>query len=293
MPASFQDRYILIEDCKELADYYEDLVDNISQFSFVVNRDGQFVEGSSSFKGVGFSKFVQKSSSILKTFVKTQQEKNRIDSSASVDTVIFPTVQMGLYGITEDCDVTSSILRAGEEGSSYHFATGYFNLTERFMRDIMETRSRYSLLMAHPEANGFLGARFPIGGIPHAYTDIARTFRGRLLASGMAGRARLFEYRRPGWTFHGKGLWVTEAGRSDPSLTMVGSPNFGYRSEKRDLESQLVIVTENEDLQQRLGEEQRRLYSHSEAVEDKTLETEDRRTPTWVKFVVKVAREWF
>ena len=50
------------------------------------------------------------------------------------------------------------------EGSSYHFATGYFNLTERFMRDITETRSTYSLLMAHPEANGFLGARFPIGG---------------------------------------------------------------------------------------------------------------------------------
>ena len=58
--SSFQDRYILIEDCKELADYYEDLVDNITQFSFVVNRDGNFVEGNSSFKGVGFSKFVQK-----------------------------------------------------------------------------------------------------------------------------------------------------------------------------------------------------------------------------------------
>ena len=110
----------MIEDCKELADYYEDLVDNITQFSFVVNRDGHFVEGNSSFKGVGLSKFVQKSSSILKKFIKSQQEKNRIDSSESVDTVIFPTVQMGLHGITQDCDVTSSILRAGTEGSSYH-----------------------------------------------------------------------------------------------------------------------------------------------------------------------------
>ena len=45
------------------------------------------------------------------------------------------------------------------------------------MKDIMETtKSQYRLLMAHPEANGFLGARFPAGGIPHAYTSIAKMF---------------------------------------------------------------------------------------------------------------------
>ena len=54
-----------------------------------------------------------------------------------------------------------------------------------------------------------------------------------------------------------------------------------------------MIVTEDEDLQRRLGEEQRHLYRHSEAVEDGSLEAEDRRTPAWVRAVVKVAREWF
>ena len=45
------------------------------------------------------------------------------------------------------------------------------------MKDIMETtKSQYRLLMAHPEANGFLGAKFPAGGIPHAYTSIAKMF---------------------------------------------------------------------------------------------------------------------
>ena len=53
----------------------------------------------------------------------------------------------------------------------------------------------------------------------------------------LAGRTRMFDHQRPGWTFNGKGLWVTEAGRSDPSLSMVGSPNFGFRSEKRNLEA--------------------------------------------------------
>jgi hypothetical protein len=30
--------------------------------------------------------------------------------------------------------------------------------------------------MAHPTANGFLGSRFPAGGIPAAYTLIANKF---------------------------------------------------------------------------------------------------------------------
>ena len=54
-----------------------------------------------------------------------------------------------------------------------------------------------------------------------------------------------------------------------------------------------MIVPGNEDLQRRLGEEHRHLYSHSEAVEDGSLEAEERRTPAWVRAVVRVARMWF
>ena len=145
------------------------------------------------------------------------------------------------------------------------------------------------IVMAHPEANSFHNAPFPLYGVPFVYTSLANKF----FDVSSREKVQMYEYQRPGWTFHCKGLWVYETEKDLPYATMVGSPNFGYRSEKRDLESQLVIVTENEDLQRRLGEEQRHLYSHSEAVEDNTLEAEDRRTPAWVKFVVKVAREWF
>ena len=56
---------------------------------------------------------------------------------------------------------------------------------------------------------------------------------------------------------------------------------------------QVVILTQNPDLQARLGEEQEQLYHHSEAVHRRTFETEDRAVPRWVRFVVRVAREWF
>ena len=191
----------------------------------------------------------------------------------------------------QDCQITSEILRAGVNNSSYHFATGYFNLTKTFMKNILQKRSsQFNILMAHPEANGFLGAKFPAGGIPHAYTLIAYNFWGQTQVHD-ASRVRMAEYRRRGWTFHGKGLWYSETSR--PFLSMVGSPNFGYRSEKRDLESQIVILTRSEDLQQRLGEEQERLYREAEQVDSTTWRGEDRRIPIWVRMVVAFARKWF
>lgn len=48
------------------------------------------------------------------------------------------------------------------------------------------------------------------------------------------------------------GLWLYLAGSSLPCLTLIGSPNFGYRSVHRDLEAQIAIVTENQALQQQL-----------------------------------------
>lgn len=46
------------------------------------------------------------------------------------------------------------------------------------------------------------------------------------------------------------GLWLYLAGSSLPCLTLIGSPNFGYRSVHRDLEAQIAIVTESRALQQ-------------------------------------------
>lgn len=50
------------------------------------------------------------------------------------------------------------------------------------------------------------------------------------------------------------GLWCYLQGQDRPCLTLIGSPNFGYRSVHRDLEAQIAIVTENEELQSQLQE---------------------------------------
>ena len=55
----------------------------------------------------------------------------------------------------------------------------------------------------------------------------------------------------------------------------------------------MVILTKNEDLQQRLSQEQEHLFEHSEVASKDTFNSEDRLVPLWVKFVVSVARKWF
>merc|ERR1719397_659229 len=145
------------------------------------------------------------------------------------DTLIYPTVQMGQLGIRQDSEITSKVLASGEQGGVFHFGSGYFNLTEEYCHQMMHSsKSGFQVLMAHPKANGFLGAKGPAGGIPHAYTAIARGFWNLLTDRGLQNRINI------------KGLWYSPPGEDRPVLTMVGSPNFGYRSVERDLETQMV-----------------------------------------------------
>lgn len=43
-------------------------------------------------------------------------------------------------------------------------------------------------------------------------------------------------------------MWVSLPGENHPTLTMIGSPNFGHRSSERDLEAQAVVITKNDAL---------------------------------------------
>merc|ERR1712037_601355 len=115
----------------------------------------------------------------------------------------------GQLGIRQDSEVTSKVLASGEQGGVFHFGSGYFNLTAEYCHQMMHSsKAGFRVLMAHPEANGFLGARGPAGGIPHAYTAIARGFWNLLTDRGLQTRIDMVEWKRPEWTFHAKGTLV-------------------------------------------------------------------------------------
>lgn len=126
---------------------------------------------------------------------------------------------------------------------------------------------------------------FLLGGIPHAYTYIAKAFFNLVNQHKQNNRITIQEYQRDKWTFHVKGLWYYPPKSSLPCLTLIGSPNFGHRSVFRDLEAQVAIVTEDEKLQQQFHNEQKQFYSCAKRVTDETFTNQDRRVPLWVQIV--------
>ena len=59
------------------------------------------------------------------------------------------------------------------------------------------------------------------------YIHFAKKFLEAVSSHGYEDRVQYFEYLREGWTFHGKGLWYYLPGEQLPSLSLVGSSNYG------------------------------------------------------------------
>ncbi|XP_030376035.1 CDP-diacylglycerol--glycerol-3-phosphate 3-phosphatidyltransferase, mitochondrial [Scaptodrosophila lebanonensis] len=290
-----QDRYILIED-KPLADFYAQFIERVQEFSLAVGKDA--VEGLHRnwqilpYEGTK-EQFIQKARQRIVDFVQQvyQRQAQLQEQYSKADTWVFPLLEMGQIGIHHDSVVTKRLLASCNSGSRLKLATGYFNLTQEYMDTITHNcLAQCSILMAHPNANGFQGAKGPAGGIPAAYTLIAKTFYENLVRRKQDYRVNFFEYEKPGWTYHAKGLWYYLPNACLPNLTLIGSSNFGERSVNRDLETQICLVTTNKGLSQRLQDEADRLYELSKTAERGIVQ---RPVPRWVQAVVRIFRNFF
>ena len=104
---------------------------------------------------------------------------------------------MGQFNLTEDSQVTDRILNSGKEQGTFHFSTGYFNITDDYSKSIVDNSNvNFNLLMAHPTANGFLGASGIIGAIPFAYSFIAETFWKNVVERRSEHRIKMYEYQK-------------------------------------------------------------------------------------------------
>ncbi|KAL1497729.1 hypothetical protein ABEB36_008637 [Hypothenemus hampei] len=285
-----QDRYFLIKD-KKLTDFYCGLVDKVQSFSFKIDKNNSLSFAStwkcSPYKG-SKQEFIEKAKNIIETYLNDFKEEQNKQISDNFDTFIFPTFQMSQLGIRQDSYITEKILAGAPKNSKFRIATGYFNLTNQYMNTLIhECQAKCEILMAHPKANGFLGAKGPAGGIPYAYSLIADKFRRQYEINGQQHRIKLLEFIREGWTYHGKGLWYYPPNSQYPCLTMIGSPNFGDRSVTKDLETQVVIVTENQELRKKLYTECENLYELGLPADTQ------RKVPVWVNTFVSIFRSYF
>ncbi|XP_076234399.1 phosphatidylglycerophosphate synthase 1 isoform X2 [Calliopsis andreniformis] len=296
-----QDRYFVIEDCKELCDFYNELVTRVGEFSFLLQPDGTTILNTAvnvhPWKG-STKKFIEKAACNVKTLFQRELEDysnfKKIEKSSNTDTWVFPLIQMGQLNIHHDSQITLNLLKKAPPGATLRLATGYFNLTSEYSDALLrDCQGTCHLLTAHPTANGFFSAKGIAGGIPAAYTKIEESFIKYCNKMGQQKRVTLWEFIRPGWTYHAKGLWYSLPGQEKPCLTLIGSPNFGYRSVKKDLETQIAIVTRNEKLQDELQKEYQRLFSSAKPVTNGTFFEQDRIPPTWVCAMVVLFRYYF
>lgn len=295
-----QDRYILIKD-KHLSDFYFSLIEKVQEFSVQVSADNKYYSHPQ-WNMLPYENdqkcFVTKANASICDFfttaaheMKCQMEKIR-SNKVKIDTWIFPLVEMGQLGIHHDSIVTQNLFSKAVPESRFNLTTGYFNLTQNYMDKIAsdECKASFDILMAHPDANGFQGAKGPAGGIPAAYSQISKNFLKKLIETNQSERIKLHEYERSGWTYHAKGLWYYLPGSYMPDLTLIGSSNFGERSTNRDLESQICLVTTNDELRRQLQREYVNLKRYCSPAEQ---QLQSRSIPKWVQTAVIFFKNYF
>ncbi len=155
-----QDRYIVMEDCKELVDFFDELVETVCQFSFDLSENN-CLNLNSAFPHHPFEsnrhEFTEEAKRRIDNLFEKQLKANASSSifqwpnPCAYDTWIFPFVQMGQLNIYMDNILTREILENVPVNAELCLATGYFNLTQDYMDSLLETsQPNIHILMAHP-----------------------------------------------------------------------------------------------------------------------------------------------
>lgn len=158
-----QDRYFLIENCKELCDFYNELIVCVSEFSFkllpgdITSFDTTISSHPLKSSAQDFSRTAR--DRIRSVYTKFNENYSQKFNNSNEDTWIFPLIEMGQLGISQDSEVTLRLLKSAETGAILRLATGYFNLTTEYSNALLkDCQATCQLLTAHPTANGFYGS---------------------------------------------------------------------------------------------------------------------------------------
>ncbi|KAJ5087847.1 Phospholipase D phosphatidylserine synthase type [Penicillium angulare] len=301
------DRYHVF-DSKTLTDYYARIHHAICSLSFQVlpdpkNKSAYLLEWPKS-NGAPCplddpKDFISYSSKVLTPLIQASDNKPILPSTSS-QTYVYPVAQFTPLlkpDASTEFPAVTSILRLLSEspvfaGARWLFTAGYFNIHPVLSSFLIASTSTDSkapsttegtVLTASPWANGFYGSSGVSGMLPAAYTHLSARFLDRVAAAQATNSIQLKEWRRGtvgtpgGWTYHAKGLWITLPREEHPSLTFVGSSNYTKRSYSLDIEVGALVVTNDQDLKRKLGEETEWLQKDAKAISREDLMRTERR----------------
>ncbi|KAK4235903.1 hypothetical protein C8A03DRAFT_17398 [Achaetomium macrosporum] len=309
-----QDRYHLFSS-KDFTEFFANIQDAVSSLSFLVRPSNSaagfemiWPEDNAAPSPLEDPKqFIKESTNLLAGLISpktapltahdsTPPEKR--DTSvyvlAQFSQLLAPDTSTELPAVTH---VLKTLSLPQYENSSWTFTAGYFNPAPSLTKLLLSTRSHNNtVITASPFANGFYNSPGVSGLLPDAYTLLGRRFVHAVHRHQREASTVLREWRKGtvgepgGWTYHAKGLWVTLPGSKDPSISLIGSSNYTKRSYSLDLEANALIVTENEELKRRLGEEQRWLQEHTTIVTRDDFAKADRRVGLKVRIAMMIVQ---
>jgi CDP-diacylglycerol--glycerol-3-phosphate 3-phosphatidyltransferase len=144
-------------------------------------------------------------------------------------------------------EVTHALLarkNLADEGVEITLSSPYLNLTPELVQLLLKS-NKVNIVTNSIETNAFFNSKGLSKYVPKAYAI--------LLEQLVDEKFNLYEYSRPEWSFHPKGVWVARNGEIES--TIIGSSNFGYRSKFRDLEISFKLETECGSLRSQLKKE--------------------------------------
>lgn len=259
--------------------------------------------------------FIEYASTVLNPLIQPKEKPAlpSTPSTSSSQTYVYPVAQFTPLlkpDTSTEYPAVTAILRLlssspAFSGAQWLFTAGYFNIHPVLSSLLISSTSachtasttRGTVLTASPWANGFYGSPGVSGMLPAAYTHLSARFLDRVADAQRTNSIQLKEWRRGtvgqpgGWTYHAKGLWLTLPREESPSLTFVGSSNYTKRSYGLDLEVGALVVTDDQALKKRMGEEIEWLQKDSQAISREDLRRTERRVGWNVRLAMWVVEK--
>lgn len=282
-----QDRYILIRNAPTLVDWCQSFLRAVEGISYTLALKAGIDSGRHDIIRPGYHlRWNGGKTSPFATRFKAKEALLQLSQGKEPEKIVAepghvtltPLIQAGLFGVRQEEQflkrLLSSVCGSKSIRPAVHLTTGYFNLHAPYRRALLSNHNAtFDLLVASPKANGFFGSKGLSGRIPEAYTLLERSFMSAIQGAGRADEVRLLEWRKPEWTYHAKGIWVSPANDQLPTMTLFGSTNLSKRSADRDLELSFAMSipdANKEDadvlhLRRKLSEEVKGLWQFGQA----------------------------
>jgi CDP-diacylglycerol--glycerol-3-phosphate 3-phosphatidyltransferase len=235
-----QDRYLQIKDGGGgLVDFYCELIEILCQYSF------RFQDVSHT--RVSKRELVKSLGKLMDGTLQTHHADPTVTDLETENVVAYavPTFQVpsgfSTLDFPMDAIQTRNLLLAAHEqddSTCVQLASAYLNPTPKLVSTLSKFK-HLKLLTAGYKSHGFAPKpRQPRRGdwVPSIFSALYAELEEKL------PHAELLYYEREGWTFHAKGLWLTESTNGSLLGAVIGSGNYGARSEVLDVESNTILV---------------------------------------------------